>query len=112
MKQTVQGAGPSAKVHEILCGIAQPPDVFVLHEQAHQPVTPFYRQCRQLEETQQVSGRRGINNDACVASLLESVAQRRERIQLIDARRCERQQVAENRAIVHHVTALSHEGVE
>ena len=62
-------------------------------------MAPIERDRRHLEQTEQVSRRRGIDDDARESSGGQLVAEDGEREQLVDARRRQREQVAHHRAI-------------
>src|SRR5207237_9541177 len=60
-------------------------------------------QARKVEQAQRVAGRRRIDDDRVEAPFLELFADYREGVQLVDPRRRERKQVADDLAIVRNV---------
>ena len=100
MKQRIERARALREVEQLLRRLAESDDVAVLEHQPHEPMRPVERDRRHVEQTQQVPRRRGIDDDAREPALGERVAEHREREQLVDARRREGEQVAQDRAVV------------
>ena len=91
----VERARSLREVEQLVRGVAESDDVAVLEHQAHQPMRPVERDRRHVEQAKQVSRRRGIDDDARESPFGQRVAEDREREQLVDAGRREREQVAQ-----------------
>src|SRR5689334_19956527 len=66
----------------------------------------------QLDESQEVTRRRRVDNDSLVTSLFECLAKRGEGIEFVDPRWRECEQIAQDRPIVREIDAAGHERVE
>ena len=76
VQQRVERARPLREVEQLLRGVAESDDVAILEHQAHEPVRPVERDRRHLEQPQQMSGRRGIDDDARESSARASASPR------------------------------------
>jgi len=87
-------------------------ELAILEHQAQEPVRPVERQRRHLEQANEVAGRRRIYHDPFVRAFGQRVAKPDERVELIDAWWCEREQLPRDRAIVRRVEPGTQQSIE
>src|SRR6188508_1051816 len=73
---------------------------------------PVERECGHLEQSDEMSGRRRVNDDPAEHRLGQSVTKPDERVKLIDAGWCEREQLARDGAIVGCVQPRTQQSIE
>ena len=70
-QQTVHRSEVPRKIEELLRGLAKAGDVLVLEHQAHQLVRPGDSERRHVEQSEEVPGRRRVDDDALEVSFVD-----------------------------------------